>query len=72
MNMKRIVEAFMQRSTIILICVLLILAWGGASAFQMQRDNLPGMNNTTLMVSMRASSYQADQVKRERGLRQRT
>ncbi|MFB9328706.1 efflux RND transporter permease subunit [Paenibacillus aurantiacus] len=63
--MKRIIEAVMQRSAIILICVLLILAWGGVSAFQMQRDYLPGINNTTLMVSMRASSYQADQIKRD-------
>ncbi|MGG1516977.1 efflux RND transporter permease subunit [Paenibacillus oryzisoli] len=63
--MKRIIEAIMQRSAIIMICVVLILAWGGVSAFQMQRDYLPGINNTTLMVSLRASSYQADQIKRD-------
>ncbi|MGG1554547.1 efflux RND transporter permease subunit [Paenibacillus ferrarius] len=63
--MKRLIEAIMQRSAIIMICVVLILAWGGVSAFQMQRDYLPGINNTTLMVSLRASSYQADQIKRD-------
>src|SRR4051794_34262682 len=63
--MKRLIEAVMQRSTIILICVVLILAFGAVSAVQMQRDYLPGINNTTLMVSLRASSYQADQVKRD-------
>ncbi|AZN40781.1 efflux RND transporter permease subunit [Paenibacillus albus] len=63
--MKRFIEAVMQRSTIILICVVLILAFGAVSAMQMQRDYLPGINNTTMMVSLRASSYQADQVKRD-------
>ncbi|REE94343.1 multidrug efflux pump subunit AcrB [Paenibacillus taihuensis] len=63
--MKRLIEAVMQRSSIILICVVLILAFGAVSAVQMQRDYLPGINNTTLMVSLRASSYQADQVKRD-------
>ncbi|ACT00364.1 efflux RND transporter permease subunit [Paenibacillus sp. JDR-2] len=63
--MKRLIEAVMQRSAIILISVVLILAWGAVSALQMQRDYLPGINNTTLMVSLRASSYQADQIKRD-------
>lgn len=63
--MKRIIESVMQRSTIILVCVVLILGWGTVSALQMQRDYLPGINNTTLMVSLRASSYQADQVKKD-------
>ncbi|SEP18945.1 efflux RND transporter permease subunit [Paenibacillus sp. OV219] len=63
--MKRIIESVMQRSTIILVCVVLILGWGAVSALQMQRDYLPGINNTTLMVSLRASSYQADQVKKD-------
>ncbi|QHW29570.1 efflux RND transporter permease subunit [Paenibacillus rhizovicinus] len=63
--MKRMIESVMQRSTIILVCVVLILGWGAVSALQMQRDYLPGINNTTLMVSLRASSYQADQVKKD-------
>ncbi|NBD24973.1 efflux RND transporter permease subunit [Paenibacillus glycinis] len=63
--MKRFIESVMQRSTIILVCVVLILGWGAVSALQMQRDYLPGINNTTLMVSLRASSYQADQVKHD-------
>src|SRR4051812_22056342 len=63
--MKRIIESVMQRSTIILVCVVLILGWGTISALQMQRDYLPGINNATLMVSLRASSYQADQVKKD-------
>ncbi|WP_449603390.1 efflux RND transporter permease subunit [Paenibacillus sp. Marseille-Q9583] len=63
--MKRLIESVMQRATIILVSVVLILAWGTVSAFQMQRDYLPGINNTTLMVSLRASSYQADQVRRD-------
>ncbi|MGO4496221.1 efflux RND transporter permease subunit [Paenibacillus sp. 2RAB27] len=61
--MKRIIEGSMQRAILVVVSMLLILAWGGVSAFQMQRDYLPGINNTTLLVSVRASSYQADQVK---------
>lgn len=60
--MNRVIQSVMQRSVIILIFVLLIIAWGGTAAFQMQRDYMPGINNTTLMVSLRASSYQANQM----------
>lgn len=60
--MNKLIQSVMQRSVIILIFVLLIIAWGGAAAFQMQRDYMPGINNTTLMVSLRASSYQANQI----------
>lgn len=42
--MKRMIESVMQRATIILVCVVLILAWGAVSAVQMQRDYLPGIN----------------------------
>lgn len=63
--MNRIIQSVMQRSAIILIFVLLIIAWGGVAAFQMQRDYMPGITNTTLMVSLRASSYQANQVQTE-------
>ena len=55
----------MQRSTIMIVCIVLILAWGAISALHMQRDYLPGINNTTLMVSLRAPSYQADQIKKD-------
>jgi multidrug efflux pump subunit AcrB len=63
--MNKMIKAVMQRAPIILICIVLILAWGTYAAFQIQRDYLPGINNTTLMVSLRASSYQADQIKRD-------
>lgn len=60
--MNKFIQAVMQRSAIILIFVLLIVAWGGTAAYRMQRDYMPGITNTTLMVSLRASSLQADQV----------
>ncbi len=60
--MNKLIQSVMQRSVIILIFVLLIIAWGGTAAFQMQRDYMPGITNTTLMVSLRASSYLASQV----------
>ncbi|MGZ4160548.1 MAG: efflux RND transporter permease subunit, partial [Neobacillus sp.] len=63
--MKRLVEATMQRAILMIVCVVIILAWGGISAFQMQRDYLPGINNTTLTVSMRVPGYQAEQVKQQ-------
>ncbi|MFD0048122.1 efflux RND transporter permease subunit [Actinomycetes bacterium NPDC127524] len=61
--MKKIVEGTMQRAILMIVCVVIILAWGGISAYQMQRDYLPGINNTTLMVSMKLPMYQAEQVK---------
>lgn len=63
--MKRLVEAIMQRAILIIVCVVIILAWGGISAYQMQRDYLPRINNTTLSVSMRVAGYQAAQVKQQ-------
>lgn len=63
--MKRFVEATMQRGILMLVCVVIILTWGGISAFQMQRDYLPGINNTTLSVSMRVPGFQAAQVKQQ-------
>ncbi|MGX9135076.1 efflux RND transporter permease subunit [Rummeliibacillus sp. JY-2-4R] len=63
--MKKFVEATMQRGILMLICVVIILTWGGISAFQMQRDYLPGINNTTLSVSMRVPGFQAAQVKQQ-------
>jgi hypothetical protein len=32
--MKRLVEATMQRAILMIVCVVIILAWGGISAFQ--------------------------------------
>ncbi|KQL41340.1 acriflavine resistance protein B [Bacillus sp. FJAT-25509] len=61
--MKKVIEGTMQRAILMLVCVVMIVAWGAISAYQMQRDYLPGINNTTLTVSMRLPMYQADQVK---------
>ncbi|MFB5284653.1 efflux RND transporter permease subunit [Peribacillus sp. Hz7] len=63
--MKKLVETTMQRAILMMVCVVIIWAWGGISAFQMQRDYLPGINNTTLSVSMRVPGYQAAQVKQQ-------
>lgn len=60
--MNRILQSVMQRSVIILVILLLIISWGGMAAYHMQRDYMPGINNTTLMVSLRASSYKANQI----------
>ena len=62
-SMNRFIEAAMKRSVLILTCVALIITWGAMSAFQMQRDYLPPINNTALMVTIQADHYQTDQVK---------
>ncbi len=62
--MQKIIQASMQRAVLLLVCIVLIVAWGAISAFQMQRDYLPSINNTTLLVSLRVPSYQADQIKK--------
>lgn len=61
--MKKLVEGTMQRAILMIVCTVIILVWGGISALQMQRDYLPGINNSTLTVSMRLPMYQAEQVK---------
>jgi Cu/Ag efflux pump CusA len=61
--MKKIIESVIQRGTIILVCVVLILGWGAISVIQMQRDYLPGINNTTLMVSLRIFPSGSDQTR---------
>ncbi|CRK83049.1 efflux RND transporter permease subunit [Neobacillus massiliamazoniensis] len=53
----------MKRSILVVISILLILVWGGMSVYQMERDYLPPINNTTMMISLLADHYQADQVK---------
>ncbi len=61
--MIRFIEGSMKRSVMILTCVVLIIAWGAMSAVQMQRDYLPPINNTALVVTIQADHYQSDQVK---------
>ncbi|MDR7073103.1 efflux RND transporter permease subunit [Fictibacillus barbaricus] len=61
--MKKWIEGTMKRSILILTCVVLILVWGTLSAVKMQRDYLPPINNTALMVTIQADNYQSDQVK---------
>ncbi|TLS36448.1 efflux RND transporter permease subunit [Pseudalkalibacillus caeni] len=63
--MRKIIESTMQRSTLIILTVLMISVWGIASAFQMQKDYLPSINNTTLMVTVRAPSYSAEQARQK-------
>jgi multidrug efflux pump subunit AcrB len=61
--MKRILDATMKRAVLIITMTVLILVWGAMSALQIQRDYLPQINNATLTVTVRAQSYQADQIK---------
>ncbi|PLS05341.1 efflux RND transporter permease subunit [Neobacillus cucumis] len=61
--MERLINETMKRSILIVTLIGLILVWGGMSAWQIQRDYLPEINNSTLSVTVRADNYQADQVK---------
>jgi multidrug efflux pump subunit AcrB len=61
--MKRLIDETMKRAILIVTLIVLILVWGGISALQIQRDYLPEINNSTLMVTVRAENYQADQIK---------
>jgi multidrug efflux pump subunit AcrB len=61
--MERLIEAMMNRSVLIITSLLLIMLWGGISAYQMQRDYLPAINNSTLMITVRAENFDAAQVK---------
>ncbi|WML52750.1 efflux RND transporter permease subunit [Neobacillus sp. PS3-12] len=61
--MKRFIDATMKRAILILTLIVLIIVWGGMSALQIHRDYLPEISNPTLMITVRADNYQADQVK---------
>ena len=61
--MNKLLEATMKRSVFMITSLVIILIWGGISAYQMQRDYLPPINNPTLMVSVHALDFQADQIK---------
>ncbi|MBP0727094.1 efflux RND transporter permease subunit [Bacillus sp. RG28] len=61
--MRRLLEATQKRAILIITLIVLILLWGGMSAFQIQRDYMPEISNSTLMVTVRADNYQANQVK---------
>ncbi|MDR7236471.1 efflux RND transporter permease subunit [Neobacillus drentensis] len=61
--MKRLINETMKRAILIVTLIVLILVWGGMSAWQIQRDYLPEINNPTLSVTVRADNYQAELVK---------
>src|SRR5690348_15364890 len=61
--MNRLIEATMNRIILIITSLMIILAWGGISAYQMQRDYLPPINNPTLLVTVHAKDYQTEQIR---------
>ncbi|PGZ92223.1 efflux RND transporter permease subunit [Bacillus sp. AFS029533] len=61
--MNRLLQASIRRAGLIITLTVIVLVWGAISAFQMQRDYLPEINNPTLTVTVKAQSLQADQVK---------
>lgn len=61
--MRRLIDETMKRAILVITLIVLILVWGGMSAWQIQRDYLPEINNPTLMVTVRADQLQADQIK---------
>ncbi|SEP15449.1 efflux RND transporter permease subunit [Paenibacillus sp. OV219] len=61
--MTSLIEAIMKRTVLLISSLAILLAWGGISAFQMQRDYLPPINNPTLMISLHAPNLPADQIK---------
>lgn len=61
--MKRLLEATQKRVILMITLIALILVWGGMSALQIQRDYLPEISNPSLIVTVKADNYQADQVK---------
>ena len=62
-DMKKLIDATMKRAILIVTLIVLILVWGIMSARQIQRDYLPEINNPTLMVTVHAENYQAEQIK---------
>ncbi|WP_274648661.1 efflux RND transporter permease subunit [Paenibacillus humicola] len=63
--MNRLLEAATRRTVLIVTSLVILLAWGGLSAYRMQRDYLPAISNPTLMITVHAPGYDADRVKAE-------
>jgi multidrug efflux pump subunit AcrB len=61
--MNNLIEATMKRTVLIITSLVILLVWGGVSAYRMQREYMPPINNPTLMISVHAQDYQADQIK---------
>lgn len=61
--MNRLIEAAMKRTVLMLILLAIILVWGGISAYRMHRDYLPPINNPTLMITVHAPSFLAEENK---------
>jgi multidrug efflux pump subunit AcrB len=61
----KLIERVMNRPFLIIVSVVMILLYGGISAYQMERDYLPSMNNSTLMVTVRADNFETNEVKTE-------
>ncbi|SFI42475.1 Multidrug efflux pump subunit AcrB [Paenibacillus sp. UNC496MF] len=61
--MNNLLKATMKRPVFIITTLVIILVWGGISAFQMKRDYLPPIDNPSLMVSVRAQDFQTEQIK---------
>lgn len=60
--MSKLISATLNRTVLIITSLVIILIWGSISAYRMQRDYLPPINNPTLIVTVRAQDYQADQI----------
>ncbi|PGM58203.1 efflux RND transporter permease subunit [Bacillus sp. AFS053548] len=61
--MNHLLQSSIRRAGLIITLTIIVLVWGAISAFQMQRDYLPEINNPTLTITVKAQSLQADQVK---------
>ncbi|MFC5649699.1 efflux RND transporter permease subunit [Paenibacillus solisilvae] len=61
--MSSLIEGIMKRTVLLISTLVIILAWGGISAYQMQREYLPPINNPTLMVTLHAPDVSADTIK---------
>ncbi|KIL40277.1 acriflavine resistance protein B [Gordoniibacillus kamchatkensis] len=60
--MNKLITASMNRIVLVVTCLALILVWGGMSAYRMQRDYLPPINNPSLLVTAQAPDYEAEQI----------
>jgi multidrug efflux pump subunit AcrB len=60
--MHKLISATMNRIILIVTSLAILLVWGGISAFRMERDYMPPINNPTLLVTAQAVNDQADQI----------
>ncbi|KRF42304.1 efflux RND transporter permease subunit [Paenibacillus sp. Soil787] len=63
MDFQKFLDVNIKKPSLISVSLILLILWGIYGALQMKTDYLPSIQNSTIMVTVKASSLDANQVK---------